>query len=65
MDNYLDNAFIRWLIEKEGAYYDEQGELCVPAKIYTSKDINDILRNSTVTSGVLTDEKPSHKIHPE
>ena len=36
----LDNKFVQWLVEKNGAYHNERGELCIKAETLTADDFN-------------------------
>jgi hypothetical protein len=42
----LDQLFVQWLIEKKGAYYNEQGELCLAGEVFTADDYNKMIAES-------------------
>lgn len=42
----LDQIFVQWLIEKKGAYFNEQGELCVAGKVFSADDYNNMIKES-------------------
>jgi hypothetical protein len=42
----LDQKFVQWLIEKKGAYYNEQGELCLASAVFTADDYNKMIAES-------------------
>ncbi len=42
----LDQMFVQWLIEKRGAYYNEQGELCLAGEVYPKDDYNKMIAES-------------------
>lgn len=41
--SFLDQLIVNWLIEKRGAYYNEQGELCLAGEVFTKSDYNQMI----------------------
>lgn len=56
----LDQIFVQWLIEKKGAYFNEQGELCVAGKVFSADDYNNMIKESlTLRATDAEDSAPS------